>query len=74
MKLMHKIRLKLAYWHRKRASELFAKELGATYYLQCKTCLSSAYGINATGRADLQKAFYSGYTNMYVDTDSVKEG
>lgn len=73
-KLKHKIRLKLAYWHRKRANELFVKELGATYYLQYKTQLSSTYGINGTGRADLRKAFYSGYTNMYADTDSVKEG
>lgn len=73
-KLMRKIRLKLAYWHRKRADELLTKVLGANYYLQYKTQLSSTYGLCATGKTDLRKAFYSGDTNIYVDTDSVKEG
>ena len=63
-KLIRKIRLSLAYWHRKRCNKLMAKALGGKrYYLKCKQKLSSVYGMTVTDMANLYNAFNFGKTH-----------
>lgn len=63
-KLIRAIRLRLAYWHRKRFNKLMAKVLGGErYYRYQKSMLNSVYGMSVTEMENVYNAFHSGETH-----------
>lgn len=63
-KLIKAIRLRLAYWHRKRFNKLMSKTLGGErYYRYQKSMLNSIYGMTVTDMANTYNAFNSGETH-----------
>lgn len=68
-KLLKAIRLRLAYWHRKRFNKLMAKALGGNkYYLKCKNQLSSLYGMTVNDMENIYTAFHSGESHIDVSS------
>lgn len=63
-KLIRAIRLRLAYWHRKRFNKLMAKALGGErYYRYQKSMLNSVYGMSVTEMENVYTSFHSGETH-----------